>query len=248
MKLNCDLGESFGAWQMPVDNDIMQYIDQANIACGFHAGDPVVMQQALNHAKQAGVQVGAHPSYPDLQGFGRRSMAVPPKEMKAIIQYQVAALAGLASCQGIELDYVKPHGALYNDLMKNAELRLAVMEAVAEIGQGKYALMMQAHPDAERFRKEAAPFGLTLYFEAFADRRYTDDGYLQSRQIAGAVLNHAQALAQVEQLIASQCVTSESGNVLPLLADTLCVHGDSPDAVAMVKTFRQLLDNTVLTL
>lgn len=246
MKLNCDLGESFGAWTMPVDDTVMEYIDQANIACGFHAGDPVVMKQAIKAAVKAGVTVGAHPSYPDLQGFGRRSMAMSPDELKACIQYQVAALSGMAGCEGAEVHYVKPHGALYNDLMQDAQIRQSVMEAVAEIGQGKLALMIQAHPSADTLRKEAAQYSLPLLFEAFADRRYTDEGYLMSRRLAGAVLSEEQAEKQVRQLIDTGTVTTESGRKLPLEVDTLCVHGDSPGAVAMVKTFRTMLNHAAV--
>lgn len=243
MKLNCDLGESFGAWTMPVDNAVMRYIDQANIACGFHAGDPVVMKSAVAAASKAGVAIGAHPAYPDLQGFGRRSLTMSPNELTACIQYQVAALSGLAACDNAKVTYVKPHGALYNDLMQNADIRLAVMEAVAEIGQGHLALMIQAHPKAEALRHEAAKIGLPLWFEAFADRRYTDEGYLMSRRLPGAVLSEEAASQQVKQLLDEGFVTTESGKKLFLDVDTLCVHGDSPGAVSMVKRFREMLDH-----
>ena len=246
MKLNCDLGESFGAWTMPVDASVMDYIDQANIACGFHAGDPVVMKQAIKAAARAGVTIGAHPSYPDLQGFGRRSMAMSPLELKACIQYQVAALSGMAVCEGEIVRYVKPHGALYNDLMQDKRIRQTVMEAVAEIGNGKLTLMIQAHPTANLLREEAEQFSLPLMFEAFADRRYTDDGYLMSRRLAGAVLNTQQAETQVRQLLADGTVTTESGRQLPLEVDTLCVHGDSTGAVEMVKTFRTMLNDAAI--
>ena len=246
MKLNCDLGESFGAWTMPVDASVMDYIDQANIACGFHAGDPVVMKQAIKAAASAGVTIGAHPSYPDLQGFGRRSMAMSDTELKACIQYQVAALSGMAGGEGETVRYVKPHGALYNDLMQDKRIRQTVMEAVAEIGNSKLALMIQAHPTANLLREEAAQFSLPLMFEAFADRRYTDDGYLMSRRLAGAVLNTQQAEAQVRQLLAEGTVTTESGRQLLLEVDPLCVHGDSTGAVEMVKTFRTMLNDAAI--
>ena len=246
MKLNCDLGESFGAWHMPVDGDIMQYIDQANIACGFHAGDPLVMRKAVALAKAAGVATGAHPSYPDLQGFGRRSMKMADDELTACLQYQIAALTGVARIQQVEVSYVKPHGALYNDLMQDRALRQTVMKAVAEAGQGTLSLMIQAHPDSDKLIAEAEVYGLQLQFEAFADRRYTDDGYLMSRQHAGAVLNHEQATAQVQGLLEHGTIITSGGKTLTLQVDTLCVHGDSPGAVAMAKSFREMLNHATL--
>ena len=135
MKLNCDLGESFGAWTMPVDDEIMSIIDQANVACGFHAGDPLVMKQALTLAKQHGVEIGAHPSYPDLQGFGRRSLAMASDELVACVQYQVSALLGMAEVVGAQVTYVKPHGALYNDMMQNTSILRSVMEGKLSVNQ-----------------------------------------------------------------------------------------------------------------
>ncbi|BFT30513.1 5-oxoprolinase subunit PxpA [Alteromonas sp. D210916BOD_24] len=241
MKLNCDLGESFGAWSMPVENDIMALIDQANIACGFHGGDPVVIKHALRQAKANNVAVGAHPSYPDLQGFGRRSMSIPANELIPIIQYQVSALAGMAALCGTEVSYVKPHGALYNDMMKHADVRKAVFQGVAEFGHGKYALMVQATERNAELKKEAETLGLTLLFEAFSDRRYTDEGLLQSRLQPGAVLDEKAALAQAKQLIEDGTVTTCSGNILNLDADTLCVHGDTMGAVDIAREIRTFL-------
>ena len=144
MKLNCDLGESFGAWTMGLDCEVMPYIDQANIACGFHAGDPLVMQKTLALAKQCNVTIGAHPSYPDLVGFGRRSIACSSDEIIALIHYQVAALAGMASIQGLSIDYVKPHGALYNNMMRKPEVLNAILTALSQY-PNKLALMLQAN-------------------------------------------------------------------------------------------------------
>lgn len=242
MKLNCDLGESFGVWTMPVDDAVMPLIDQANIACGFHGGDPLVMEKAIGSALANNVSIGAHPSYPDLQGFGRRSMAMASDELRSCIQYQVAALMGMAACQGAKVTHVKPHGALYNDMMKSASIRQVIMEAVSQLGNGQLSLVLQAHPNAEQFRNEAEQYGLTLLFEAFADRRYTDEGFLMSRQEKGAVLDHTLAHEQVKVLLEHGIVVTQSGLEMPLEADTLCVHGDSPGAVAMVKQFRTLLD------
>ncbi|MEQ3640229.1 MAG: 5-oxoprolinase subunit PxpA [Alteromonas sp.] len=241
MKLNCDLGESFGAWSMPVEKDIMSEIDQANIACGFHAGDPLVMKAALDIAKAHGVSVGAHPSYPDLQGFGRRSMAMQANELSACIQYQVSALVGMADIVGTQVDYVKPHGALYNDMMKSKDIRQTVMKSVAAMCQGKLPLMVQATSEHQEITDEANQHGVSLLFEAFSDRRYTDEGYLQSRQIDGAVLSSQEALVQAKQLIEQGTVTTASGATLSIQADSLCVHGDTAGAVEIARQIRAYL-------
>lgn len=241
MMLNCDLGESFGAWTMPVDEEIMVYIDQANIACGFHAGDPVTMKNAIALAISHDVTIGAHPSYPDLQGFGRRSMAMKPPELAACLQYQIAAIDGLAKMQNAKVSYVKPHGALYNDLMKDVALRRTVMTAVYEAGKGELALMIQAHPEHAALRAQAEDIGIPLLFEAFSDRRYTDDGYLVSRNKPNAVLSDSDALKQAEILMDEGVIISESGKRLALKVDTLCVHGDSPGAIAIAENIRLAL-------
>jgi UPF0271 protein len=241
MKLNCDLGESFGAWSMPVEKDIMSEIDQANIACGFHAGDPLVMKAALDIAKAHGVSVGAHPSYPDLQGFGRRSMVMQANELSACIQYQVSALVGMADIVGTQVSYVKPHGALYNDMMKNKDIRQTVMKSVGAMCQGELPLMVQATSQNQAILDEAKQHGVSLLFEAFSDRRYTDEGYLQSRQIAGAVLSQQDALIQAKQLIEQGTVTTASGATLPIQADSLCVHGDTAGAVEIARQIRDYL-------
>ncbi len=164
LTLNCDLGESFGSWTMGMDEAVMPHIHQANIACGFHA----IMRKTLELAKANGVSVGAHPAYPDLQGFGRRSMNCSHDEIVAYVQYQIGAIEGMAKSMGVSLDYVKPHGALYNDMMAKDNVRGAVMEAVAS-HHSKPALMLQAVPENELHKKEAEKLGLSLHFEAFAD-------------------------------------------------------------------------------
>ncbi len=247
MKLNCDLGESYGAWSMPVEEAIMAQIDQANIACGFHAGDPLVMKRAIALAKANNVSIGAHPAYPDLQGFGRRSMSIPANELIAIIQYQVSALQGMASIYDTQVTYVKPHGALYNDMMKNIDVMEAVMNSVSAMSNAStvaspLALMIQATANNEQYQRIANDLGLTLYFEAFADRRYTDEGLLQSRLIDGAVLNESQALEQAKQLIETGTVTTASGSTLSVNAHSLCVHGDTLGAVEIAKQIRLFID------
>ena len=239
--LNCDLGESFGAWKMGLDDQVMPFLDQANVACGFHAGDPIVMKRTLLSAKRHNVVVGAHPSYPDLAGFGRRSMNLPPIEIIAIVQYQIAALAGMANNIDTPITYVKPHGALYNDMMANGHIRSAVMQAIAE-SHVPLAFMLQATPDAETHREEAKMFGLELMFEAFADRCYDDNGALLSRSKEGAVHSKEKMLAQVTQLKNDGSVTTISGHRLELQADSLCVHGDNIDGVNAIEEIRQIIN------
>jgi UPF0271 protein len=240
MKLNCDLGESFGAWTMGLDNDVMPHIDQANIACGFHAGDPLVMQKTLALAKQYKVSIGAHPSYPDLVGFGRRSIACSSDEIIALIHYQVAALDGMASIQGLSIDYVKPHGALYNDMMRTPEILNAIFTALSQYPR-KLALMLQATPDIEHYKTLAKKFGLTVYSEAFADRCYDDAGLLVARSEHGAVLGKEAMLAQVKQLSEQGTVITISGKVLSLNVDSLCVHGDNMAGVKAIREIKALL-------
>lgn len=240
LRLNCDLGEGFGSWTMGMDAEAMPHIDQANIACGFHAGDPQIMLKTLKLAKENGVTVGAHPAYPDLVGFGRRSMKCSAEEITATVLYQIAALDGMARSCGMEVEYVKPHGALYNDMMADAAVRKAVMKAVASY-HTPVDLMLLATQQADQHRSEAAEFGLKLQFEAFADRCYTDDGKLLARTQAGAVHTREKMLAQVEQLSTNGTVTTVSGKALEVNADTLCVHGDNAEGVAAIQEIRALL-------
>ena len=241
LTLNCDLGESFGSWKMGMDEAVMPHIHQANIACGFHAGDAIIMRKTLEMAKANGVSVGAHPAYPDLQGFGRRSMNCSHDEIVAYVQYQVSALEGMAYNMGLKMDYVKPHGALYNDMMANDKVRAAVMQAVAE-QKTKPALMLQAVPENELHQQEAEKLGLSLHFEAFADRCYDDDGKLLSRSKPGAVHTREKMMAQVKQLCDEGTATTVSGHTLPLLANTLCVHGDNEAGVQAIADIRALID------
>jgi UPF0271 protein len=238
--LNSDLGESFGAWTIGMDAQVMPHIDQANIACGFHAGDPLVMQQTLALAKTNNVTIGAHPGYPDLVGFGRRSLKCQPDEVAALIQYQIAAIDGMARSQGLELSYVKPHGALYNDMMADTALRQVIMRAIADYHR-PLALMIQSTPDAAQHRQEAREAGIALLLEAFADRCYDDDGKLLARSKAGAVHSKEKMLAQVKQLADSGTVTTISGNTLTLEVDSLCVHGDNLAGVEAIAEIRQLI-------
>lgn len=241
MQLNCDLGESYGSWTMGLDDQVMPHIDQASVACGFHAGDPLTIGRTLALAAQHGVSVGAHPAYPDLVGFGRRSMQLSADEIIAGLHYQVAALEGMALNQGLTLAYVKPHGALYNDMMASAAVRAAIMQALASYHR-PLPLMLQATPLAAQHATEAQALGIALLFEAFADRCYDDDGSLLSRTKPGAVHSGERMLAQVRQLQCEGTVTTVSGQLLPVAADTLCVHGDNPEGVKAIRAIRDLID------
>ncbi|MEH6610961.1 MAG: 5-oxoprolinase subunit PxpA [Halioglobus sp.] len=241
MLLNCDLGESFGSWTMGLDTEVMPHIDQANVACGFHGGDPVTMHKTLALAAEHKVTVGAHPAYPDLVGFGRRSMNLSVEEITASLHYQMAALEGMAKIHQLEVHYVKPHGALYNDMMARVEVRGAIMQAIAGYHR-PITLMLQATPAAPAHRDEAKALGVNLLFEAFADRCYDDNGMLLARSKAGAVHNRDKMLAQVDQLCSSSTITTVSGNTLELQVDTLCVHGDNPEGVQAIREIRALVD------
>ncbi|MEN8636765.1 5-oxoprolinase subunit PxpA [Pseudoalteromonas distincta] len=239
MKLNCDLGESFGAWKMGLDDDVMPHIDMANIACGFHAGDADVMANTLILAKQNNVQIGAHPSYPDKQGFGRRSMNLSASELINCLHYQIAAIEGMAKVQGLTLSYIKPHGALYNDMMADGKILQTVINAIASYPTD-LKLMVLATKNANKHIRIAKSSGVDLILEAFADRQYTDGGHLVSRTLEGSVHNKAALLEQVTQLLSDGSVTTRTGKKLTLNAHSLCVHGDNADGIALIKDIKAL--------
>lgn len=240
MKLNADLGESFGRWQSTTDQDLMPFIDQANLACGYHAGDPKVLKNAISLVKEHNVSLGAHPSYPDLQGFGRRSMRLTSDELIPLLHAQIAIVEGMAKCQQVELAYVKPHGALYNDMMQQPQVFEDVISALANYHR-VYPLMVQALFNNDFHKQVAKQHSVPLIFEAFVDRRYTATGYLVSREQPGAVLTEAEALAQANQLIRHRSVIAENSKEIAIDASSLCVHGDSPSALAMVMKIRRML-------
>ena len=240
--LNCDMGESFGAWSMGLDADVMPFIDCANIACGYHAGDPGTMRATVALALQHKVRIGAHPAYPDLVGFGRRSMACSPQEVIDLLHYQIGALAGICRAQGGRVDYVKPHGALYNDMMKNPDLLRAVFQAVANYGDG-LRLMLMARADNAAAEALAAEFDVPLWFEAFSDRAYDGAGNLVSRNLPGAVHHEPERIvAQALDLAQGKPLIASDGSALQLRVDTLCVHGDNAASVAAVQAIRRALD------
>lgn len=242
MLLNCDMGESFGSWTMGLDAEVMPFIDCANIACGFHAGDPGIMRKTVALAVASNVHIGAHPAYPDLVGFGRRSMACSDDEIRDLLHYQIGALDGICRTQGTRVAYVKPHGALYNDMMVDPGKLRVVMQAIAAYDP-QLPLMLMATADDSAAQALSAELGVTLWFEAFADRAYDAAGRLVSRRLPGAV-HHDPALivAQALRLARGEPLTAIDGSRVVLNARTLCVHGDNDSSLAAVRQIRQALD------
>jgi len=239
--LNCDIGESYGAWTMGLDAEVMPFIDCANVACGFHAGDPSVMRKTVSLALSHDVMIGAHPAYPDLVGFGRRSMACTPQEIHDLLHYQIGALDGICRAQGSKVCYVKPHGAMYNDMMANPTQLRAVIEGIARY-DASLPLMLLAMRDNSAAQALGDEFGVTLWFEAFADRAYDSAGRLVSRQLPGAVHHDAETIiAQAMTLSRREPLLASDGSELHLAADTLCVHGDNASSIAAVQRIRQAL-------
>ena len=233
--INCDMGESYGAWKMGADAEVMPFISSANIACGFHAGDPATIRKTVRLAVDNGVAIGAHPSLPDLQGFGRRNMQITPQDMYDFVLYQAGALEAFARAAGARLHHVKCHGQLYNMAANDEPLSDACARAVKDLGGNVilYAL------SGSRMMECAAKVGVRAVAECFADRGYNDDGTLAPRNKPGGLIEDekqsvAQALAMVEQGI----VTSLGGKRVPVAPGTLCLHGDQPGAVAFAKALR----------
>lgn len=241
MLLNCDLGESFGYWKITADPLVMPHIDMANIACGYHAGDPSVMVNTVALAKAHQVKVGAHPSYPDKQGFGRRSMQMSGDEIEAFMLYQLGALAGICQSQGVEISYVKPHGALYNDMMKDEAVLNAIFTAIRKFNP-TLPLLMMATPKNVHFRDQARSHDLEVMFEAFADRAYDNEGFLVARSERGSVHHDPEViLQQVMQLANNGSITTIHGKTLALEAETVCVHGDNEQAVKLIEELAKQL-------
>jgi len=241
MKLNCDMGESFGSWSKGMDADVMPYIDMANIACGYHASDPQTMDLTVRLACAAGVMVGAHPGYPDLLGFGRRDMVLTSDELRLMTVYQLAALDGICRVNGTRIQYVKPHGALYNRMMVDQQTLDALMQAVVDYSID-CPLVVMATPEADTHRRLADRHGIELWFEAFSDRAYDDHGRLASRHLPGAVHATTGAIeAQVLQIMEEGTVTTLGGHRIPIKADTICIHGDSEHAVAAARHIREVV-------
>ncbi len=239
--LNSDIGESFGAYTVGMDEGVLKVITSANVACGWHAGDPMVMRKTVALAAQCGVSVGAHPGYPDLLGFGRRSLDCSPQEVRNYVIYQVGALQAFCRAEGIRLAHVKPHGALYTTAVADPRVGRAIMEAVAAVDPGLYYVAL-AGAGAEAVRRQADQVGIRVVFEAFPDRSYTPEGRLTPRSQPGAVIHDpGEAARRALQMARDGSVTTSDGTVISLSAQTLCVHGDNPQALSLVKTIHDTL-------
>jgi len=230
--INCDMGESYGRFQIGQDNAIFPWITSCNVACGFHGGDPLHIEKTIEKALANGLQIGAHPSYPDLVGFGRRKMDIPPSELKALVKYQIAAVKGITESMGGILSYVKPHGALYKSAADKEKEALAIVQAIKEMDPALALLGMAA----TYMEKAALEEGIRFISEAFADRRYQDNGRLVSRKLPLAVIADPQKAAeQMLSIALNQQVLSETGKAISLKAQSFCIHGDNPAAVEILK-------------
>ncbi|MGF1680050.1 5-oxoprolinase subunit PxpA [Photobacterium minamisatsumaniensis] len=239
MKLNCDMGESFGCWKMGNDEAVMPWVDMANIACGFHASDPDHMSETVSLAKKHKVEIGAHPGYNDKQGFGRRSIPHSSVAISYLIAYQIGALNAICQFHDVVMTYVKPHGALYNDMMAEERVFIAIVESISRLNpsfEKPLKLMVLARADNTAYRDLAAKYNVELLFEAFADRAYDDTGLLVARSESGAVYHDSQRIRQQVAELSAGFITTASGTKLLLQADTVCVHGDNEQSIAVVKS------------
>ncbi len=236
--INCDMGEGFGPYRMGCDHDLAKYISSANVACGFHAGDPSVMAEVLRVAKLAGIGIGAHPGFPDLQGFGRRPMHMSAFEIENLVAYQVGALQAMATCQGLTVTHVKPHGALSNMAADDFSIASAIARAIANVE----ARLIFLVPVRSQMQIAAEKLGLPFVREGFADRAYAADGGLASRTRPGALIVSAeQAARQALRMVFDGEVVSLDGSVVKTEIDSICVHGDAPTAVEIVRSVRNAL-------
>ncbi|MDR1835779.1 MAG: LamB/YcsF family protein [Fusobacteriaceae bacterium] len=237
--LNSDLGESFGAWKMGMDAEVLPSVTSANVACGWHGGDPLVMEKTVDLALKNGVAIGAHPSFPDLLGFGRRNMSVSHPELKAYVKYQIGALWAFVKAKGASLQHVKAHGAMYNQAATDYFFAMALAEAIREVDDKLIFVglsgsrMIQAGLDA----------GIQVRSEVFADRTYQDDGTLTPRNLPGAVIHDAgTVIGRVIRLVKEGKIESINGKDIGIRADTICVHGDNPEAVVLARSIRAALE------
>ena len=236
--INSDLGESFGAYTMGGDAEVLKHVTSANIACGFHASDPLTMVKAVRMAKEAGAAVGAHPGYPDLVGFGRREMKIAPEEVRAMVLYQIGALQAVCRSEGVKMSHVKPHGAMYNMAAKDEKLALAIADAVAS-ADGSLTLVGLS---GSLMEDAASARGLRFAAEVFADRAYQDDGTLVPRSQPGAMIeDEEEAVRRMIRLMREGVIESANSRDIPLAADTICVHGDGPKALAFASKLREAL-------
>jgi len=239
--LNSDVGESFGVWTLGDDVHVLDHVTSANVACGFHAGDPQVMLATVKAARDRGVAVGAHPGYPDLVGFGRRAMTCTPDEVYAFCLYQIGALAAFCRAEGVPLCHVKAHGALYNQLAKDPDLARALAQATRDAAPGLILLGLPQTQHEVAAREAGVPFAA----EAFADRAYQADGSLVSRAHEGSVLHDPEAIAmRVIRMVSKGTIETAQGESITIRADSICVHGDNPAARQILETVRRALDES----
>lgn len=236
--LNSDLGESFGRYTLGMDERIIPLVSSANIACGFHASDPVVMMESVARTKTAGIQIGAHPGFPDLMGFGRRNMTLSREEAKAYTLYQISALGGMCQANGMKLQHVKPHGAMYNMAAKDYDLSMAICEAIREYDP---ELIVMGLSGSQTIRA-AKDCGLKTASEVFADRGYEEDGSLVNRKKEGAFIrDEDEAIGRVIRMVKEGKVTAVTGRDIEIQADSVCVHGDGEKALLFVEKIRKAL-------
>ncbi len=242
MDINCDMGESFGAYKMGMDEEVIRYITSANIACGWHAGDPLVMDKTVKMAVKNGVGVGAHPGYPDLNGFGRRNMDCSSEDIRTFMIYQIGALHAFCMAHGVKLRHVKPHGSLYLTAVENEVVARSIAEAIASVDP-ELSYVALAGAKGELMTRIGREVGLRVVYEAFPDRAYTPEGTLVSRREPGAVIKDPEIVAQRALKMAKHGkVIASDGSEIPMNVQTLCVHGDTPDAVNLVRAIRELLE------
>jgi len=242
--LNCDMGESFGAYTIGADEAVMASITSANVACGYHGGDPGVMRRTVRLARDAGVAVGAHPGFPDLVGFGRREIRMAAQDVEDMVVYQIGALAAIARSEGLPLSHVKAHGALYNMAVTDNRLAEAIARAVMVVDP---ALIFFALPGSELARA-ANGLGLQVALEGFADRSYEPDGSLTPRSRAGAVIHDVDAVvARALRMVRDGVVTASDGSTLEMRVDTMCTHGDTPGAQSLTRALRTSLERAGVT-
>jgi len=243
LDLNSDMGESFGAYTIGADEEVLRWVTSANVACGWHGGDPHVMRRTIQRAKELGVQVGAHPSYPDRLGFGRRVMQITREEARDYVLYQIGALRAFAEALGVRLQHVKPHGAIYNAAVRDRELSLGIAEGVADAGGD---LILVGLPGSELVKAGKA-IGLRVAREAFGDRAYNEDGTLVSRKIAGSLITDPDAVAERILGFTRGTVKAITGKEIRIEADTVCLHGDTPGAAAIARRVRERLEDAGIT-
>jgi len=236
--LNSDMGESYGAYTIGADDEILRWVTSANVACGWHGGDPSVMRRTVQRAKELGVAVGAHPSYPDLLGFGRRVMHITRQEARDYILYQIGALRAFAEALGVRLQHVKPHGAIYNVAVKDRELSLGIAEGIVDAGGN---LILVGLPGSELLRA-GQEMGLRVAREAFGDRAYNEDGTLVSRKLPGSLITDPDKVAERVLGFTRGVVTAMTGKEIRIEVDTICLHGDTPGAGTITRRVRERLE------